>query len=459
MAEGGKTRVRRILPPVVLACHFLLHIILGIFGWIQPIEIFNLMLFTGNLVLCVWIIRGTVPLLEGVGVMIVISSHAFIGQRLAPDSLTSGTILLVNILILYVGFKIFSELSLAHCLTFVASYFLLFFIFIIWMSNAEALFLLALLGLAATARKLKLVVYFWALVISFTVCQPYAWEAAISSFFILKIMFSAAEKKRSMTALIFLGVGLVLLFLVLLPVAVLMLGESPHSLMNVIRDARIRSAITMTAVTATISTVILAAFCIPLAYAISRLEFSGKTILLSLIDAPIVIPQSVAGLALLRVFGRQQFLGETIFFAFGIEFDGTMLGICLAQIFVAMPFIMKSAIAAFEGVPPAYETVARTLGASSFGAFRRVAVPLAGRGLFLSAVLAWARAAGEFGALLFIAPYPETAPVAAYNRFTSVGIIETAPLVSLLLLFSLAMFFLLQLAARTMRTMHQAGDT
>ena len=71
-------------------------------------------------------------------------------------------------------------------------------------------------------------------------------------------------------------------------------------------------------------------------------------------------------------------------------------------------------------------------------------------GLFLGAVLAWARAAGEFGALLFIAPYPETAPVAAYNRFTSVGLIETAPLVSVLLMFSVVMFFLLQLASRTM---------
>ncbi|TET32544.1 MAG: ABC transporter permease subunit [Planctomycetota bacterium] len=458
MDQGSKARFKRILPPAILTCHLLLHIVLGVAGWIVPFEFFNLLLLLGNIFLCVWIVRGTVPVLEGVGVMLLIASHAFIGQRMAPDLLTSGTILLVNILILYVGFRIFSELSLAHCVTFVASYFLLFFIFVVWMSNAEALFLLSLLGLGATARKLKLVAYFWALVLSFTVCQPYAWEAAISSFFILKVVFSAAENKPSTTAVIFLGSGLVLLFLVLLPVAVLMLGESPHSILNIIRDERIRSAIYMTAVTATVSTIILAAFCIPLAYAISRLEFSGKTVLLSLIDVPIVIPQSVAGLALLRVFSKQQFLGEALFSAFGIQFDGTMLGICLAQIFVAMPFIMKSSIAAFDSVPRGLETVARTLGASSFGSFRRVAVPLAARGLFLSAVLAWARAAGEFGALLFIAPYPETAPVAAYNRFTSVGIIETAPLVSLLLLFSLAMFFLLQLAARTMRTMHQTGE-
>jgi molybdate/tungstate transport system permease protein len=155
------------------------------------------------------------------------------------------------------------------------------------------------------------------------------------------------------------------------------------------------------------------------------------------------------------VFSKQQFLGETLFMVFGIQFDGTMLGICLAQVFVAMPFIMKSSIAAFDNVPHGLEIAARTLGASSFDSFRRVALPLAAKGLFLGAVLAWARAAGEFGALLFLAPYPETAPVAAYNRFTSVGLVETAPLVTTLLLFSLAMFFLLQLVARSMRTMYQ----
>jgi molybdate/tungstate transport system permease protein len=292
-------------------------------------------------------------------------------------------------------------------------------------------------------------------VLSFTVCQPYNWEALVISFFVLKIMFSAKGRIPSVTSMVFLGAGLALLFFVLLPVAVLLLGEYPQSIGNIIGQARIRNAIYITLITATISTVFLAAFCIPLAYAISRLKFFGKPLLLSLIDVPIVIPQSVAGIALLMVFSKQQFLGEKLFNVFGMQFDGTMLGICLAQVFVAMPFIMKSSIAAFDSVPHGLEIAARTLGASSFDSFKRVALPLAAKGLFLGAVLAWARAAGEFGALLFLAPYPETAPVAAYNRFASVGLVETAPLVTTLLLFSLVMFFLLQLVARTMRTIYQ----
>jgi len=199
-------------------------------------------------------------------------------------------------------------------------------------------------------------------------------------------------------------------------------------------------------------------FTVPLAYAVSRLRFRGRTLLLSLIDIPIVIPQSVAGIALLKVFSRQQFLGETLFAAFGLRFDGTMLGICLAQAFVAMPFLARSAIAAFDAVPPSLELSARTLGASPWSAIRRVALPLASRGLFLGAVLAWARAAGEFGAVIFIAPTPETAPVAAYNRFNAVGVAEAAPLVTALLVFSLAMFFLLQLVAHTLPTLHSAKE-
>ena len=169
--------------------------------------------------------------------------------------------------------------------------------------------------------------------------------------------------------------------------------------------------------------------------------------LLSLIDIPIIIPQSAAGIAMLQLFGKQQYLGELLFNIFGIRFDGTVLGICLAQIFTAMPFLMKSALASFEAVPPALERSARTLGASAFSAFRRIALPLSAKGLFIGAVLAWARAAGEFGAVLFIAAYPVTAPIAVYNRFTSVGLVQAAPLVSTLLLFSLLMFFLLQLSS------------
>jgi molybdate/tungstate transport system permease protein len=276
--------------------------------------------------------------------------------------------------------------------------------------------------------------------------------------FILTAAFAARGRVASPTAVLFLVCGLALVFLVLLPVLVVMLGEDVRNIERVLRDPRVRAAVATTMKTASISTAVLLVGGVPLAYAVSRLRFTGKALVLSLIDIPIVIPQSVAGIALVRVFGRQQFIGEALFAWFGLRFEGTLLGICLAQVFVAMPFLVKTAIAAFDSVPEDLEISARTLGASSWEAFRRVALPLAARGIFLGAVLAWARAAGEFGALLFIAPTPETAPVAAYNRFNSVGLVESAPLVAALLIFTLVMFFLLQFVSRWLPGARGAGE-
>ena len=443
----------------LLGAHLLSYGLLSAFRAIDPLQPFNLLLILMNVLVGFTLLRGDHDVLLGGGMMVLVAAHAFVGHRLAPDPLTSGALLFVNILVLYVGLKLVTHRPARYWYTFVASYFALFCTFIVLMENAEALFLLFLMGLAATARSFRLLAYFWALTLSFTFLQPYAWEATAISFVLLTALFGARGALRSRTALLFLGCGLTLVFLVLLPVLIIMLGEDPRNTVNVLRDPRIRSAIWTTLVTATISTVFLALFTIPLAYSLSRLRFPGRTLLLSLIDVPIVIPQSVVGIALVRVFGRQQYLGEALSYWLNIRFDGTLLGICLAQVFVAMPFIAKSALAAFDAVPEGLELAARTLGASGWSAFRRVTLPLASRGVFLGAVLAWARAAGEFGAVIFIAPTPETAPVAAFNRFNSVGVVEAAPLVTTLLLFSLAMFFLLQLVSRAFPTVHgQRGD-
>ena len=450
-------RMRVAAVACLLGGHVACYAVFGALGRVEPMEFFNLLLLGVNLAIGVMLVRSERDVLVGGGIMFLVAAHAFIGHRLAPDSLTSGAILMVNVIILYVGVKVNTVMPLRYWIAFVASYFALFVIFLILLENAEALFLLFLLGLAATARSFRLLACFWAITLSFTFLQPYSWEAACIMLFSLNALFKCRGRISSPTAVVFLACGLALLFTVLLPVLVTMLGEDLHNVARVVRDARVRRAIWVTVKTATISTVFLVGFTVPLAYAVSRLRFPGRTLLLSLIDVPIIVPQSVAGIALVRVFGARQFLGETMLHTFGIRFDGTMLGICLAQVFVAMPFITKTAIAAFDGVPEALEVSARTLGASSWSAFRRVALPLASRGIFLGAVLAWARAAGEFGALIFIAPTPETAPVAAYNRFNSVGLAETAPLVATLLLFSLVMFFLLQFVSRVLPSVHGGG--
>ena len=211
-----------------------------------------------------------------------------------------------------------------------------------------------------------------------------------------------------------------------------------------LRDSRFLSALRLTFITATISMFILFVISVPTAYAIARINFSGKSFLLSLVDLPIIIPQSAAGIAILHVFGRKQIIGSFFADRLGIPVDGTVAGIIIAQIFVALPFLLRSAVIAFETIDEELELTARSLGASAWRTFYRIAIPLASRGIFLGSILAWARAAGEFGAVIFVAPAPETAPVFVYNNFNISGIIETKPMVSLLLFFSLAMFFLLQ---------------
>ncbi len=481
MNERSGKRLRLLVAGALLAGHVANYAIQALLGHLHPIgflrellgsgkvddhELFQMLLLAANLALGPALISGRGNLMLGAGSMFLILAHAWVGVRVVPDPLTSGAALVVNILVLYVGTRLSERLPAKHLAAFAASYFALFFIFveIKWgflipalkgrtgMGNAEPLFLLFVMGLCACARSWRLLAWFWAVTVSFTFLQPYAWESAVVLCFIVAALFGARGALRSPTALVFLGVGLALAGLVLFPVVAAIMGESPQNLGNILGDERIQKAVGRTLVTATASTLFLVALAVPLAYALARLHFPGRSLLLAAIDVPIVIPQSVAGLALVRVFGAGQPLGGVIENVFGVRFDGTLWGVCLAQVFVAMPFIVKAALAAFESVPVELELSARTLGASPWNAFRRVALPLASRGIFLGAVLAWARAAGEFGALLFIASNSEveTAPVLAWNLFGSVGSAQAGPLVAVLLGFSLAMFFLLQLATRTL---------
>ena len=449
--------------PLIVALFFLHaagHVALSGCGLLRPFELFNLILLGANGIIAILLWRGKGDFLLGIGAMFLIGAHALMGQKIAPDSLTGGTLLLVNILVLYTGLQLFKHLPARYGLMFAGSYFALYSIFILLLENAAPLFLLFLMGLCACARSFRMLSYFWALTLSFTFAQPYAWQSCFLVFLLLTAVFSARGALAAPMALIFLGLGLALLLLVLFPVVLVVFGEDARNMWPLLADARIRSALATTAVTATFSTVFLLLFSVPLAYALSRLRFSGKPLILALVDLPIIIPQSAAGIVLLRACGRQQPLGELLHACTGLYADGTILGICIAQIFVAAPFLIKSSLGAFENVSGGLEMTARTLGASPWSAFLRVALPLASRGIFIGTVLAWARAAGEFGALLLIAPTPETAPVAVWNRFNSVGLVESGPMVALLLLFSLAMFFMLQLAGRLLpsRFRHTGGN-
>jgi molybdate/tungstate transport system permease protein len=118
--------------------------------------------------------------------------------------------------------------------------------------------------------------------------------------------------------------------------------------------------------------------------------------------------------------------------ALGIRVVGTPLGTACAMLFVAAPLYVSAARASFAQVDPAHELTARTLGAGPWRAFRRVSVPLAARGLLAGAVVTWARAVSEFGAVVVLAYHPRTAATLAYERFTGYGLAEALPVAAAL---------------------------
>jgi molybdate transport system permease protein len=161
-------------------------------------------------------------------------------------------------------------------------------------------------------------------------------------------------------------------------------------------------ALRLSLVTTAISLGLTLAFGTPLAYLLARRSFRGSSIVETAVDLPIVLPPSVAGLALLFVFGRQGLLGGTLE-AFGIVIPFTTFAVVLAQTFVAAPFFVRSARSGIAGVDRDTEDAARVDGASERHVFQWVTAPLAGAALAAGAVMSWSRALGEFGATILVA--------------------------------------------------------
>jgi len=179
-------------------------------------------------------------------------------------------------------------------------------------------------------------------------------------------------------------------------------------------------ALRLSLVTTAISLALTLAFGTPLAYLLARRSFAGSSLVETAVDLPIVLPPSVAGLALLFVFGRQGLIGGTLD-AFGVSIPFTVVAVILAQTFVAAPFFVRSARSGIAGVDRDTEDAARVDGATERDVFRWVTVPLAGTALAAGAVMSWSRALGEFGATIMFAGNIEgrtqTLPLVVYSEF------------------------------------------
>lgn len=240
---------------------------------------------------------------------------------------------------------------------------------------------------------------------------------------------------RIVTVLSALASSLLLLFLVA-PLAQLVVDGGGAGVRQLGSDGELRSALLLTAWTATAATTLGVLCATPLAYLLARRPFRGRALLSALLDLPLLIPHPVAGIALLLVLGRQGALGGPLLEA-GLRVVGTPVGIVCAMLFVAVPLYISGAREAFARVDPRYESVARTLGDSPWSALRRVTLPLASRGLIAAAVVMWARAVSEFGAIVILTYNPKVASVLSYDRFTSFGLPEALPVAAVLALLAL----------------------
>ena len=166
------------------------------------------------------------------------------------------------------------------------------------------------------------------------------------------------------------------------------------------------------------ATALAVVFGVPLAWLLARVSFPGRGLARALCTLSMVLPPVVAGVALFYALGRRGLVGQYLDRWFGITLPFTTSGVIVAQTFVAMPFLVITVEAAFRQLDTRYEEAARTLGASRGYVFRRVTLPAIRPGLVAGAVLAWARALGEFGATItFAGNFPgrtQTMPLAIY---------------------------------------------
>ncbi|HPJ55330.1 MAG TPA: ABC transporter permease [Bacteroidales bacterium] len=255
------------------------------------------------------------------------------------------------------------------------------------------------------------------------------------------------SKNYTSIRLIFLFLsGLMLLFIVA-PLLGLFFSTSLPGLFETFRDSEVTNSIGLSLGISALFTLLAGVFALPLAYIMARREFRGKAFIQGLIDIPIVLPHSAAGIAVLGFISRDSALGK---FAdiLGFNLVGSPFAIGIAMAFVSVPFLINAARDGFQAVPERLEQAARSLGASPFKVFRQISLPLAKPSIITGLVMMFARGMSEFGAVVIVAYHPMTTPVLIFDRFNSYGLDYARPVAVLFIIICILVFISLRLLAR-----------
>ena len=244
--------------------------------------------------------------------------------------------------------------------------------------------------------------------------------------------------------------SLVLLFLVA-PLLGMFLKTGVGEFFETAKDKDVQASIWLTVWVAFSATFLFAIGAVPFAWLLARKSFPLKSVVQGIIDLPVVLPHTAAGIALLGFISRDGLLGKAAA-SVGFNLVNNPAGIALAMAFVSLPFLINSARDGFTAVPERLEKAALNLGAGRSRVFFTISLPLAWRSIISGFVMMFARGMSEFGAVVIIAYHPMIAPVLIYDRFSSFGLKYARPAAVLFIIVALVVFTILRLLSDTGKT-------
>ncbi len=262
----------------------------------------------------------------------------------------------------------------------------------------------------------------------------------------MKMKRKLRKKKLSTFTFFLAAVSSVTVSFLALPIVYLILtqfsglGAFKAFLKAALLNRNVWEVILLTYFAALVSTTLAVIFGVPLAYILVRYDFPAKRVVESFADLPAVIPHTVAGIALLSVLGSSGIIGRFS----PVSFVDAFPGVVAAMFFVSFPIFLNNAREGFAKIDRRLESVARTLGANHFKAFLTVTLPLSARSIAAGAIIAWARAVSEFGAIVVLAYYPLVASTLIYDRYLSEGLNAAEPVAVLLILLTVLVFSVLR---------------
>ena len=232
-----------------------------------------------------------------------------------------------------------------------------------------------------------------------------------------------SRRANGRTPIVIVVLGAVACLVFALPLVALLVRVPWRSVGSILTSAAALEALWLSIVTSVVTTLLALGIGVPLAWLLARTHFFGKTFVRAVCTLSMVLPPVVAGVALLATYGRRGIIGSPLEAVFGLRLPFTMPAVVIAQLFVAMPFLVLTVESAFNSADQTVEEAARTLGASALYTFVHVNLPQARSSIIAGAVLTWARALGEFGATItFAGNFPgttRTLPIATYLSLES----------------------------------------